>query len=49
MSFCHKVKFRHCHRNVFKELGYAKDYIYQDGAQLFAFLRYTLITNCQHK
>ena len=35
--FCNKVKFRHCHRDVFRELSYAKEYLFHDGAQLFAF------------
>lgn len=35
--FCHKVKFRHCHRDAFRELQFVKEYLFHDGAQLFAF------------
>ena len=35
--FCHKVKFRHCHRDIFRELSYVKEHLFHDGAQLFAF------------
>jgi hypothetical protein len=35
--FCHKVKFRNCHRDAFRELQFAKDYLFHDGRQLFTF------------
>jgi hypothetical protein len=37
--FCHKVKFRHCHRDVFRELQFVKEYLFQDGAQLLTFFQ----------
>jgi len=37
--FCHKVKFRHCHRDVFRELQNVKAYLYNDGLQLIPFFR----------
>ena len=39
MSFCHRSNLGIAIEQVFKELGYAKDYIYQDGAQLLAFFK----------
>lgn len=35
--FCYKVKFRHCHRDAFRELHYVKKHLIHDGAQLLAF------------
>ena len=36
--FCHKTKFRKCHRNAFRELSAIKDHIFFDGkTQLIPF------------
>lgn len=35
--FCRKVKFRHCHKEAFRDLQNAKDYVFQDREQLLAF------------
>jgi hypothetical protein len=35
--FCHKQKYRHCHRDVFRELQNVKTYLYNDGIQLISF------------
>lgn len=37
--FCHKVKFRHCHRDAFRELQLVKEYIIHDGVQLLSFFK----------
>lgn len=37
--FCHKVKFRHCHRDIFRELQFVKEDLFHDGSQLFAFFQ----------
>jgi hypothetical protein len=37
--FCHKVKFRHCHRNAFKELQIVKGLLAYDGLALLPFFR----------
>ena len=37
--FCHKAKFRHCHRDVFKELQNVKAYLYNDGLALIPFFK----------
>lgn len=35
--FCYKVKFRNCHRDIFKELQFVKEYLFHDRGQLFSF------------
>jgi len=37
--FCHKRKFRNCHRDVFKEFRFIKQFLYNDGLQLIPFLK----------
>jgi hypothetical protein len=37
--FCYKLKFRNCHRVVFRELGQFKEYLFHDGAQLLAYFK----------
>jgi hypothetical protein len=37
--FCHKVKFRKCHRESFRELQNVKGYLYNDGLQLIPFFK----------
>jgi hypothetical protein len=37
--FCHKVKFRKCHRGSFRELQSVKGYLYNDGLQLIPFFK----------
>jgi hypothetical protein len=37
--FCHKVKFRKCHRDVFQELENIKSFLVDDAWQLFYFFK----------
>jgi hypothetical protein len=37
--FCHKVKFRNCHRHAFRELNFVKYDLFQDGIQLLSFFQ----------
>lgn len=37
--FCHKTKFRKCHRDTFRELQSVKHYLYNDGLQLIHFFK----------
>ena len=37
--FCHKSKFRECHRNVFRDLRNVKAFLYNDGLQLIPFFK----------
>lgn len=37
--FCHKVKFRHCHRDVFRELQNVKGFLANDGLALLPFFK----------
>lgn len=37
--FCHKVKFRHCHRDVFRELQNVKGFLISDGLVLIPFIK----------
>lgn len=37
--FCKGVKFRKCHRNIFQELQFVKEYLLHDGSQLYSFFK----------
>ncbi|MCK9401310.1 MAG: hypothetical protein M0Q51_15130 [Bacteroidales bacterium] len=37
--FCHKVKFRHCHRNAFRELQNVKGFLANDGLVFLPFFK----------
>jgi hypothetical protein len=37
--FCRKVKFRHCHRDVFRELHFVREYLIEDGTQILSFFQ----------
>jgi hypothetical protein len=37
--FCHKTKFRKCHRDTFRELYIIKHYLYNDALQLMPFIK----------
>jgi hypothetical protein len=37
--FCHKEKFRRCHRDSFREMQQIKEYVAQDGLTLLKILK----------
>lgn len=37
--FCHKTKFRNCHREAFRDLQNVKEFLYNDGLQLIPFFK----------